>query len=567
MPDFRLLLDLLLVLGSAFIGGFIVRKLKQPIILGYLIAGLSVSGLAETFGLDRKGLSILSEFGLALLLFTLGLEFSLNKIKSLKKVVGVGSILQIVLTIAIGTFFLKTFFGYNFSASFIMASAFSLSSTAIVIKLLAEKAGLESLPGEIMVGWLLVQDLAVLPLISLIGILFANVGFEQNVIKLTFSISVLAITLFVANRVISKFSDLVDSLRSRELLLLFVIALVFVMASLTSSLGFSFGLGAFLAGLILSQASSHFAILSEIRPFRDVFLAIFFVSLGLSLEPNFLVINIGKILEVSLLVLVLKVVIVAIILAIYKYHAKTILECCFGLSQVGEFSFVLAASALAGGFLGKQDYFTIASVTLLTMVITPWLFNLSKFLYQKLSLIAPKFPKIYGRFFAVGDKKLFFEELSLADHVVIIGYGRVGKWIGEALKKANVPFLVIEYDPKIVRLLKLEENSVIFGDPADINVLDFAQVNKAKAVVLAIPDDLTQKMVISNCKFLNPRIRIICRSHAQDIHDLRARGVQHIIQPEFEAALSITHRVLQEMGFEQGEINSRLKEIKKEHEQ
>lgn len=569
MPNFNLLYNLLLVMSSAFIGGLVSKKLKQPLIFGYLLAGLVVSGLAGilVLGLDRRGLSVLAEIGLALLMFTLGLEFSLKKIEKFKATVELGAGLQIILTILIGTFLLKFIFGFTSNTAFIMACSFSLSSTAIVIKVLSEKAGLESLPGEIMLGWLLIQDLAVLPLITLFPILFAASGLSQNLFSLVKALAIVLIAWYGAKKVISGFTDFVASFESRELLLIFVVCLVFIMATITFKLGFSLGLGAFLAGLILSRATSHFAIFSEIRPLRDVFLAVFFVSLGLSLEPSFLILNIGKIFTISLFVLTFKIVLIAIILSFFHHHAKTIIESSFGLSQVGEFSFVLASTALAANFLNRNEYSLVVSATLLTMVCTPWLISFSETLYKKVSLIAPRFPNFYKHFFTQEDRLLPFKELPFENHVVILGYGRVGKWVGEALRKAKIPFLVVEYNPQTVRRLKLEENSVIFGDPSDINVLDFAQVDKAKLVILAIPDPLTQKIVIANCQALNPKVKIICRSHSEDNEDLKAMGIDNIIQPEFEAALSIAHRAFQSFGFDKENVDETIKKIKREHEQ
>lgn len=566
MPNYPLLVDLLLVLGSASVGGLLAKRLKQPIIFGYLFAGLFVSVIMAKFNLRRDILSSLAEIGLAFLMFSLGLEFSLKRIGSLKKVVLTGAFLQIVLTILIGTFLLQKPFGFSFQASLIISIAFSFSSTAIVVKILQERNKLESLSGEMMFGWLLIQDLAVLPLIGLLPLFssrLAVTGFPTALFKAAL---VLIVTWFSAKKVVPKVTDFVTSFKSRELLLLFVVTLVFLFAIIVSAAGFSFALGAFLVGLVLSQVPAHFAIFSEIRPLRDVFLAIFFVSLGLSLDPNFIFLNIGKILLLCFLFLSLKIVLSATILSFFHYHAKTIFETSFGLAEVGEFAFVYGLAAFTGNSLSSVDYSLVVSVTLLTMVLTPWLFKASGLLYKIANRNAVKFPFLYRRFFTEFTDRLPLEELPFVDHVVILGYGRVGRWVENALDKAKVPCLVVEYNPQLVRQLKLEEKKVIFGDPSDLDVLDFAQVDKAKLVVLAIPDPVVQKMAITNCRLLNPKLKLVCRSHLEeDQKELRTLGVDCIVQPEFEAALSISHRVLQGMGFGKEEINSKLKEIKQEH--
>jgi CPA2 family monovalent cation:H+ antiporter-2 len=558
---------LLVVLGGAFIGGFAARQLKQPIIFGYLLAGLLISGLTERLGLSRESLGILAEIGLALLMFSLGLEFSLKKIERLKKVAFGGATSQIILTILIGAWFLEKFFGLPFPAAFIAASAFSLSSTAIVVKILSEKARLESLPGEIMFGWLLVQDLAVLPLISLLPVLFNGSDVTTNLLTMGKAVVILLLTWLAAGKIVPKFADLVSSLKNRELLLLFAVAVVFLFALLSANFGFSFGLGAFLAGLILSQTPAHFAVFSEVRPLRDVFLAVFFVSLGLSLEPSFFLTFGPQILLISFCFLFLKVLLTALILICFGYHAQTIFSCSFGLAQVGEFSFVLAATALAGGFIDKETYFLIVSVALLTMVLTPWFFLLAEKLYWQANRLSQRWPALHDRFFAHLDRRLPLEELPFEKHVVILGYGRVGKWVGAILDKVKVPYIVVEYNPEVVRELKLLEKPVVFGDPTELDVLDLAQVDKAKLVVIALPDPLTQRLVMANCQVLNPRALVICRSHLEeDGRELKALGVDQIIQPEFEAALSMGHRILQHFGYKKDDINLKIREVKKEHE-
>lgn len=566
MPDFSLLSGLLFVLGSAFLGGIAAKKLHQPLIVGYLLSGLLFSVLLGNFGLKRESLSLLAEIGFALLMFTLGLEFSFTKIQKVKGTAVSGAMVQIILTIFLGTLLLINFFGLSFRSSFIIASAFSLSSTAIVVKLLTEKNRLESLSGEIMVGWLLIQDLAVLPLLSLLPVLFGSAGLSANLSGIFKAALLLAVTWYMARKIVPKLANRVILTQSRELLIIFAVIIVFSFAFFTSSFGFSFALGAFLAGLVLSHSEAHLAVFSEIRPFRDLFLSIFFVSLGLSLEPGFLVSNLGTIITLGFIFLLLKLVIVGGFLLIKGFHAKIIFEGAFGLAEIGEFSFVLAATALSLRFISRPEYGLVISVALLTMVTTPWLFSLSETAYRKSYHRLARFPRWHKRLFKGYHETLLAGEASTENHVVLLGYGRVGRWVGKALERAKVPYLIVEYDPYIFKDLRLREKKVIFGDPADIAVLDFAQVDKAKLVVIAIPDSLTQKIIITNCRVLNKNVPIICRSHLEeDASELKSLGAEHIIQPEFEAALSIIHRSLQHFGLGSQAIGREIKEIRKEH--
>lgn len=566
LPGISFPLGILIVLGSAFIGGFFAEKFKLPTILGYFIGGIFVSGLLSGLGWGRETLSVLAEIGLALLMFCLGLEFSLRRVEKSKKRVYLGAVVQVVLTVFLGTILLRNIFGLDLRVALIVAAAFSLSSTAMVVKILQEKSQSENFPGEIMISWLLAQDLLSLPLSGILPFFFGKVDWQGIINTLFNSSLILLFTLLCGWKIVPFLIDFIASFKNRELLLIFVVILVFIFSLLTASFGYSFVIGAFLAGLVLSQTSENHAIFSQIRPLRDVFLAIFFVSLGLSLNPSFIITNLGKILSISLLVLVLKFILISGILAYFGYHAKVILNVGLGLSQVGEFSFVFAATAFSQGFLGSFGYSLITSVALITMALTPSLFQLSGFLYRKSGILAVKLPFLYRKFFVCSDHRLPLEELPFENHVVILGYGRVGKWVGNILEKVNIPYLVVEYNPQIVRELKLEGIKVVFGDLADIDVLDYAQVDKAKMVILAIPDALTQKIAVAHCRSLNSGVEIICRSHLKEDHrELKSLGVDFIIQPEFEAALSISHRVLQRMGFKKEEINEKLKEIKKEH--
>ena len=556
-----------LVLGGAFLGGILASKFKFPLIFGYFIGGVIISSFLSKFGLSREALSSLAEIGLALLMFTLGLEFSLNKIEKNQKSLGLGALFQVVLTVVLGMIIFRYFLGMDWQPALIISCAFALSSTAMVVKILQEKSLKESLPGGIMLIWLLVQDVVSLPLTGFLPLLLTKAD-EKQVIETIFNAGVILVfTLLCWWKIVPRLTDFVASFKTRELLLIFVLTLVFIFSLITFSLGYSFAMGAFLVGLILSRTNENHAIFSEIRPLRDVFLAIFFVSLGLSLNPGFVLANLGKILSISLIGLTLKFILISSALAFLGYHAKVILTVGFGLSQVGEFSFAFALNAFSKGLLNYSDYSLVVFVTLLTIVLTPGFFGLADFAYRKLSCWAAKLPTFYQRFFTYFDHYSILSELPFENHVVILGYGRVGKWVGNILDKEKVPYLVVEYNPHIVRELKLEGKRVVFGDPADRDVLDYAQVDKARVLVLAIPDALTQKIVVSHSRALNPKVEIICRSHVnEERSELKSLGVNFVIQPEFEAALSISHRILQSFGCEKEEVSRRLKEAKKEHE-
>jgi len=563
--DFFLVAWLGLILAVAFLGGFGAKKIKQPAVVGYLSVGILLSFLTSRFLPIRDALSFFSEIGIAFLMFTLGLGLSWDYLRRVKTIALWGGIIQILLVVILSIFILPRF-GFDFSTSILMGCAFSLSSTAIVVKILSEKGEIETLPGEIMLGWLLVQDLAVLPMVAILPTLAGGFNFGALSLSIIKAAAVLAAVWFLGKNLAPRFIAKVADFGSRELLLIAVVALCLLTAILTSALGLSLALGAFLAGLVISKSSENHAIFSEIRPLRDLFSIVFFVSLGMFLNPYLLVSKIGLILLISLGVILFKFLVVVFLTLYLGYHTKTALIVGLGLTQVGEFAFILSRIGLSSGMISEESYSLILSVALVTILVTPWLMILAPKLYFLLQRATKPFPKLHQKLFVTIDRFNQPGGLDLKDHVVICGHGRVGSWLGRALQLLEVPYVVIDYNNQIITELKAKGVNALYGDPADIDVLDYAQVDKAKVVVVAIPDEATQEVVVANCQTLNPGVKIISRIHQREaLARLRSLGVACLIQPEFEAALSIIHRVLQFFGVDKEEIAGKIKRLKIEH--
>lgn len=567
------LLYLLLLLIAAFVGGSLFKAIKQPPVVGYLVAGLVLGIVFGDVG-TRGEIEFLSELGVVLLLFTLGLEFSLNRLKKVARVAIFGGILQIMSTILFGTFFIRQF-GFDFYSSLFMAAAFSLSSTAVVVKLLTDRGEMDTLPGEILIAWLIIQDLAVLPMMILLPTLgkelaVGNVttagllSLGQNV---AFVAAILVGLVLLGREVVPRVISKVAALNSRELLLLTVFGVAVAGGLATQLMGLSAAIGAFLAGLLIAESAHEHAVFTEIRPLRDLFALLFFTTLGLILPGGFLFTHFGQIVGIVGLIMLVKLIIVVILTLYLGYHAKTSLLVGVGLVEVGEFAFILARVGLAEKVVSLDVYSLILSVTLVSILFLPPLFTLAPRLYLYARNASKKhFPPLYLRLFAHLEHKDTLEELPFADHVVLCGYGRVGRYIGRALTMAKIPFIVIEYNHHKARELKEEGIPVVYGDPADVDILDFAQVDHARAVVIAIPDLHTQEMVITGSKQLNKKIQIFCRTHHEDHQKiLKALGAENIIQPEFEAALSITQKILKNFGTKEGEIEGKLSRLKLEH--
>lgn len=568
MGDLTLVFSIAIVLASAFIGGALAKKFRQPAVLGYVLAGLIIGGGAIRLARGEAVLTSLAEVGIVFLLFALGLELPFGRLRRVGEVAVWGSLIQILGVILLGVLIFPRF-GFDFYSSLFLASAFSLSSTAVVVKILSERGELRSLPGEIMLGWLLIQDLAVLPMMVLLpAIKEGNGSFSLLSFSLLKAAVLLGIVVVLGRKLVPLLIGRIAGLGSRELLLISVVSICLLFAVLTANLGLSAAIGAFLAGLIIAETSEHHAVFSEIRPLRDFFAIIFFVSLGMFLSPQYLFSHFGLILLASVIIILAKLFLVVVLVLYLGYHTKTAFLTGMGLVQVGEFAFILAQTGLNRGLVDSEVYSLILSVALLTILLTPWFIKFAPraylFVRQKTK---EREPILYRALFTRFDQHQAHEEgLELANHVVVCGHGRVGGWLGRALELAKVSYVVIDYNHQVIRELNRKGIKALYGDPADVDVLDFAQVEKARAVVIAIPDRHTQELVIQHCQTLNPKAIIICRTHREkDQARLKALGVETIIQPEFEAALSMIHRVLQKMGVSREEVAGKIKRIKLEH--
>lgn len=560
MPQLNLFGWLTVCLALALVCGAVAKKLKQSPVLGYLIAGIFLGQLASRFTFPESFINTLSEIGLTFLMFTLGLELSFSRLSKVKNIVLWGSIIQILSVILFALLIFQGL-GFGFNNSLFIAAGFALSSTAVVIKILADKNETNSLHGQLIFGWLLIQDLAVLPMVIIIPAITGGGSLENMLISFTKAIVLLVLVLFIGNQLAHRIIAKIADLGARELLLGAVAVICLLTAFLTNSVGLSFSLGAFLAGLILSKTNENHAIVVEIRPLRDFFSIIFFTSLGMMLRPEYLLSHIGLVIFVTLLIALLKIVIVGSLVSFLGYHLKTVVNVGLSLFQVGEFAIILAGVGMASRLIDDSTYSLVLSVTMLSIFLTPGLMRSRERAYVNLKSMLKRFlPGIYNR--QLVDIAKQTKELDIKDHIVICGYGRVGSWLGKVLLSIGQPFVVVDFNNRVVRRLLDEGITAVYGDPADLEILDYAQVDKAKIVVVAIPDQSTQESVVSNCFCLNSRVTILSRAHhKEDEQRLKALGVQEIILPEYEASLSVIRRVLEFLALPHADIAREIKDI------
>lgn len=548
-------MELFIVILSALIGGYIAKKLKAQPIIGYILAGVTAKSL---FPVSNFEIEKLAELGAILLLFSIGLELSISRYgNAIKKIVLAASVQMILVTLFL--FLVLKLFGFNDVVSLILSLGFSLSSTAVVVKTLIDRGESETVHGKLMIGWLLVQDLAVIPMMIILPVMASNQdgALLLGALAIIKALFIIIVSVILGKHIVPFLIHKVAILNSRELMVLTSVALAVGTAVAVSKFGISASLGAFIAGFVISESQENHAVFAETRPLRDLFASLFFVTLGFFVSFSDIYSNLGSILLIALLVIVSKIIIISTINLILKFRGKTTIVTAFGLSQVGEFSFILFSSANLFGLLSDEISSLGISVTLVTLILTPFIY--------KLAVPVWKFLSLRFKFFTSYDANHNLE-LELSNHIIICGYGRVGGWVGKSLKDQNIDFIVVDLDPKIIQECRDKGIMAIHGDPIEKEVLKIAGILQAKAVVIAIPDRVSQESVIAHIQTLSPATRIISRVHLdEDYEKLKNLRVDKLVQPEFEAATSIIKNILLSMGKTSENINKSIKSMRLSH--
>lgn len=550
-----LTLGLFFVVIAAVAGGFLAKLLKFPGLVGYIIVGIAVGAILPP---GLKEVSGLAQVGIILLLFSIGVELSFERLSRYFNVAVFGALIQIVLVTLLG-FFILSIFGFSILPAIVLSFGFSISSTAVLVKVLADRGETDTIHGEIMLGWSLVQDLTVIPVMVVLPLLAITNGegvFPVVLLSLGKAFLVLLGVIFLGKKVVPYLIHLFAGTNSRELLLLASIALALGTAAVTSFFGISPALGAFLAGVVIAESQEHHAIFAETRPLRDLFVALFFVTLGFLVAPAVIISELGLIIVLTLIIIVLKVIVIFIISSIFGYKGKTGIAASFGLAQVGEFAFVIFSAALALKILSPEETSVGIAVTLLTLILSPILYK----------SVMPFWRKVKKYKIFMSGEKHDFDESLFKEHIIICGYGRVGSWVGKALKEYEIPFIVIDYNQKVVQELKSEGTSVVYGDPTEPEVLEAVRIRVAKAIILAIPDRVAQETLITYVQTFAPGVKIISRAHRDaDWEKLKTLRVDKVIQPEFEAAVEIIRSVLISRGKDRNEISGLIRNLRVSH--
>ncbi len=565
-----LILNFVIFLSFPFLFAFLAKKIKISPVVGYIFSGLLLGNLFEGV-FSREIVNSFAYFGIILLLFTVGLEINFSRLLTLKKIIVIGGTLQMLLTL-ITTGVLSLFFGFSLLQSFLVGIAFSSSSTALVAKIIQDRGEENSFIGEITLGILMYQDIAFIPFLIIFTSITAQSTAFLNVFKeIFFSLvksSFIIFTLFYfGQKIIPRVFDKVAR-TSRELLNLLIIVFIFIVTYLSLILNIPILIGVFVAGILVAQTLEHHHIFSQVRPLRDILAVIFFVFIGLNIRLGLIASDLPKILFFSLLVMLVKALVILMIFLCFHFHSKTASALALYLFQIDEDAFILMSAAFANGVVGEREYLFVISTLLLTLILTPIFIQNRDRIYSQIRSFIKNYLPFLDSFikYRVDRDQSPIDVLNIKRHIVICGYGRVGSYIGRSLMLANIPFIAVDYNFNIVERAKREGVNIIYGDPSDIDILDYVEIDEALILILAVPDKNTQEAIILNAKKLNPKIFIISRIHKEaDKRRLRDLGVDLVVQPEFEASLSIIKKIYLWNKLSKQEAFNKIKRLKLEY--
>ncbi|MDR2349893.1 MAG: cation:proton antiporter [Deltaproteobacteria bacterium] len=530
-----LILSVLPLLILAVLIIFLSLKLKLPPIVGFLIVGVLVG--PSGFGLitDPHQVEGLSELGVVLLLFTIGLEFSFQEFSKLKRIILLGGSLQMGICVAVVMPLTYVLTGYGWNTSFLAGCLAALSSTAIVLKLLQDKGEMDSAHGRGSLGVLIFQDIAVVPLILILPLLAGQSG-SSPVYAVFLKIALIILFVLAANKLVPRIMKKVAETRSTELFMFTVILICLGTAALTNAASLSLALGAFLAGLIIASSPYATLAISSVLPMRDIFTSFFFVSIGLRMDIGYLLTNPFLTIAITAGIMILNVGTIFAAMRLAGLSPRVAVMIGFSLCQIGEFAFVLAASAFGLGLLDDNAMKMFLNVAVLTMALTPLGITLGR-------VVSPRFADLMTAGGAEPEGKHF------ENHAVVVGFGVAGQAVARACDELGKPYVVIDMNPASVSRFNALGVPLRFGDAASEHVLEHMGIKKALVLVITIPDPEATRRIIAAARKLNPDLKILARTRfLLNIKLLKTLGADEVIAEEYEAALAVFNSMLMFFG-------------------
>jgi CPA2 family monovalent cation:H+ antiporter-2 len=543
--EIPLLKDIIIIFCLAVCVLLVCQRIRVPTVVGFLLTGLLAG--PHGFGLISAihEVEIMAEIGVVLLLFTIGVEFSLKEFVRMRKFVLLGGSLQVIFTFLV-TYLCTTKLGLPSNQAVFTGFIFALSSTAIVLKTLQEKAEFDSPHGRMSLAVLIFQDVIVVPMVLFTPLLAGQTAqLAQSLAILAAKAGIVIVIVALGARwIVPQVLYQIARSRSRELFLLSVLVICFGVAWLTYRAGLSLALGAFLAGLIISESDYGHQALGNVLPFRDVFTSLFFVSIGMLLNLDFLIAQPGQVIGATSAVMVIKSILTCLAVLVLGFPLRTAIISGITLCQVGEFSFILATLGGNYGLLSGKNFQLVLAISVLTMGVTPVVMTLAKSVAHGFMRI-PLPNKLKVGFAASAQQKDGVPKEKLRDHIIVVGFGLNGKNVSRAAKKAAIPYMIIEMNPDTVRQEKKRGEHILYGDATSEAVLEYAGIKEARVLVVAISDPAATRRTAGTARTLNPKLHIIARTRFfQEIDPLRKLGADEVISEEYETSVEIFARVL-----------------------
>lgn len=562
MPEqLALFFDLAVAFVAALLGGLLARRLGLQPLVGYLLAGLAIGPHTPGPYWEVERVRLLAELGVIFLMFGIGVQFSLAHVRRVQRVAVIGGLVQIAGTIGLGV--LAGFaLGWSPAVAVFFGCLLALSSTMVALSVLMDRAEVETTHGRILVAILIVQDLSVVPMMVVLPALAsggANVV-QEVLLALLKAAAIVVAVLFLGSQLVPRLLFRVAMTRSRELFLLAVVALALGTGAAASTAGLSLALGAFIAGLVVSESAFTHQILADILPLRDIFSILFFVSLGMLLDPAFLFQQ-PALVAIAVAIIVLgKFVLTFLPAVLLGVPVNSAMLVGLGMVQVGEFSFVLAESGIAQGLIPTELYSLTLVAALITIPLTPFAMRLGAAAARR----AERLPLIGRAKHMPAEPDQFTEGERW--HAVIAGFGELGRSLARALEKRGFRYLVIDDDPSVIEELHKRGVPHIFGDASNVRVLERAKLEHARVLAITIPDPLAAEAAVRNARRLYPRLDTIARAFdEQSLELLRQSGATEVVHPPFEAGLEMIRHSLHRFGVSSAEALATVNRLRQEH--
>lgn len=561
MDDIGFLRDFVIIFSAAIGINFLFYRLRIAPIVGYLIAGVLLGPSMLGIVKDLALIEVLAEVGVILLLFLIGIEFSLDELLKINRSVFIGGFIQVFLT-SVAVLLVSISLGISVEKGLFIGILVAMSSTAIVFKVLSDRGEMNSPQGRLSAGILIFQDLSVVAIVFLLPMLGGKSGFSafEMAVNIFMALALVGIVILVSRFVVPVMLYQIVKTHSRELFLISIVLICFGTAWLTSLAGLSLALGAFLAGLVISESEYGHRAFSEILPLKDIFSILFFVSIGLLLDVDSVFRSPLPVLFAVLAILVIKFVTGTLIPVVLGYPLRIGILVGVTLCQIGEFSFVLSKEGINLGLFSGDDYQVFLASAIITMIFTPFMIQGGGRFSEYFERLPISEALKSGRI-----NEDIPEKAELTNHVIVVGFGLNGRNVSRVLSASGIAYVAIEMNPETVRIEKKKGIPIMYGDASNEAVLSHVNLMTARSVVIAISDASATRRIVELAHRLNPSVYIIARTrYTSEVKPLYSLGANDVIPEEFETSIEIISRVLHRYFIPVNEIEKHIGEVRKD---